>query len=310
MCESCGCSDNTKTKLINLQSGVAVAIESASDPDPMHEHVHEHAHSASDLRPEHHHHSHHDHDHGHAHSHSHHHHDEAANGHTHAHSHSHSHGATVRLETDVLAKNNRLAERNRGWFAGRNIFALNLMSAPGAGKTTLLERTIADLKDELAISVVEGDQETINDAERIRATGCRAVQINTGTGCHLDAVMLEKGLQQLDPPANSVVMIENVGNLVCPALFDLGERSRVVIASVTEGDDKPIKYPHMFRQAEVIILNKIDLLPYVPFSVDRCLAYAREVNPHIRVIQISALRGDGLDEWYDWLRKCASDNLH
>jgi hydrogenase nickel incorporation protein HypB len=310
MCESCGCSDNTKTKLINLQSGVAVAIESASDPEPMHEHVHEHALSARDLPPEHHHHSHHDHDHGHAHSHSHHHHDEAANGHTHAHSHSHSHGATVRLETDVLAKNNRLAERNRGWFAGRNIFALNLMSAPGAGKTTLLERTIADLKDELAISVVEGDQETINDAERIRATGCRAVQINTGTGCHLDAVMLEKGLQQLDPPANSVVLIENVGNLVCPALFDLGERSRIVIASVTEGDDKPVKYPHMFRQSEVMILNKIDLLPYVPFNVDRCVAYAREVNPHIRVIQISALRGDGLDEWYDWLRKCASDNLH
>jgi hydrogenase nickel incorporation protein HypB len=298
MCESCGCSDNTKTKLINLQSGAAVAIESASDPQNMHEHVHENAHSASDLPPEHHHHSHHDHDHGHGH----HHHDDAGNGHTHAHSHSHSHGATVRLETDVLAKNNRLAERNRGWFAGRNIFALNLMSAPGAGKTTLLERTIADLKDELVIAVIEGDQETINDAERIRATGCRVVQINTGTGCHLDAVMLEKGLQQLDPPANSIVLIENVGNLVCPALFDLGERSRVVIASVTEGDDKPIKYPHMFRQSEVMILNKIDLLPYVPFNVDRCLAYAREVNPQIRIIQVSALRGDGLEEWYDWVR--------
>ena len=211
--------------------------------------------------------------------------------------------ATVRLETDVLAKNNRLAERNRGWFAGRNILALNLMSAPGAGKTTLLERTISDLRDELAISVIEGDQETINDAERIRATGCRVVQINTGTGCHLDAVMLAKGLQQLDPPANSVVLIENVGNLVCPALFDLGERSKVVIASVTEGDDKPIKYPHMFRQSEVMILNKIDLLPYVPFSVDRCLDYARQVNPHIRVIQVSALRGDGLEEWYDWIRQ-------
>ena len=157
--------------------------------------------------------------------------------------------ATVRLETDVLAKNNRLAERNRGWFAGRNIFALNLMSAPGHGKTTLLERTINDLQDELAISVIEGDQETINDAERIRATGCHVVQINTGTGCHLDAVMLAKGLQELDPPANSIVMIENVGNLVCPALFDLGEQSKVVIASVTEGDDKPIKYPHMFRES-------------------------------------------------------------
>jgi hydrogenase nickel incorporation protein HypB len=181
-----------------------------------------------------------------------------------------------------------------------------LMSGPGAGKTTLLERTICDLRDELAISVIEGDQETVNDAERIRATGCRVVQINTSTGCHLDAVMLATGLQQLDPPANSTVLIENVGNLVCPALFDLGEQSRVVIASVTEGDDKPVKYPHMFRQSDVMILNKIDLLPYVPFDVDRCLNYARQVNPHIRVIQVSALRGDGLEEWYDWLRQRSS----
>jgi hydrogenase nickel incorporation protein HypB len=182
------------------------------------------------------------------------------------------------------------------------------MSGPGAGKTTLLERTIRDLGKELSLSVIEGDQETINDAERIRATGCHVVQINTGTGCHLDAVMLANGLQQLDPPANSVVLIENVGNLVCPALFDLGERSRVVIASVTEGDDKPIKYPHMFRRSEIMILNKIDLLPYVPFSVDRCLAYARQVNPHIRVIQVSALRGNGLEEWYDWIRQRAIAN--
>jgi hydrogenase nickel incorporation protein HypB len=286
MCETCGCSDNTKPKLINLQSGLTLAIGSANDSD--HEHVH--AHTQHDPRHEH---RHHDHDHAHSHDHG-----EAGHGHPH----SHSHSSTVRLETDVLAKNNRLAERNRGWFAGRNIFALNLMSAPGAGKTTLLECTIRDLGKELALSVIEGDQETINDAERIRATGCRVVQINTGTGCHLDAVMLANGLQQLDPPANSIVLIENVGNLVCPALFDLGERSRVVIASVTEGDDKPIKYPHMFRQSEVMILNKIDLLPYVPFSVDRCLAYARQVNPHIRVIQVSALRGDGLEEWYDWIR--------
>jgi hydrogenase nickel incorporation protein HypB len=287
MCETCGCSDNTKPKLINLQSGVTLAIGSANDPD------HEHGHSVHETRHEHHRH-HHDPHHSHDHSHS---HDETGNGH------SHSHAATIRLETDVLAKNNRLAERNRGWFAGRNIFALNLMSAPGAGKTTLLERTIRELGKELALSIIEGDQETINDAERIRATGCHVVQINTGTGCHLDAVMLAKGLQQLDPPANSIVLIENVGNLVCPALFDLGEGSRVVIASVTEGDDKPIKYPHMFRQSEAMILNKIDLLPYVPFSVDRCLAYARQVNPHIRVFQVSALRGDGLEEWYDWIRR-------
>jgi hydrogenase nickel incorporation protein HypB len=207
------------------------------------------------------------------------------------------------LETDVLAKNNRLAERNRGWFAGRNILALNLMSAPGAGKTTLLERTINDLRTELALSVIEGDQETINDAERIRATGCSVVQINTGTGCHLDAVMLAKGLQELAPPMNSIVMIENVGNLVCPALFDLGESAKVVITSVTEGDDKPLKYPHMFRESTVMILNKVDLLPYVPFSVARCLDFVRQVNPRLRVIPVSALRGDGLDEWYDWIRR-------
>jgi hydrogenase nickel incorporation protein HypB len=205
-------------------------------------------------------------------------------------------------ETDVLTKNNWLAHRNRNWLAARNIFALNLMSAPGSGKTTLLERTITDLGRELSLSVIEGDQETVNHAERIRATGCRVVQINTGTGCHLDAVMLAGGLEQLAPPSDSVVLIENVGNLVCPALFDLGERSRVVIASVTEGDDKPMKYPHMFRQSDVMILNKIDLLPYVPFNVERCIEYARQLNPRIRIIEVSALHGGGLEKWYDWIR--------
>lgn len=286
MCETCGCSDNSKPKLINLQSGLALEIGSADH----HEHRHEHVHPEHGGDHEHSHHHHHDQNH-HGHSHG-----DPGNGHA------HSHGSTVRLETEILVKNNRLAERNRGWFAGRDIFALNLMSAPGAGKTTLLERTINDLGRELSFSVIEGDQETIHDAERIRATGCRVVQINTGTGCHLDAVMVAKGLEQLKPPMNSVLLIENVGNLVCPALFDLGERSKVVIASVTEGDDKPIKYPHIFRASEVMILNKIDLLPYVPFSLDRCVEYARQVNPHIRVIPVSALHGDGLEEWYDWVR--------
>jgi hydrogenase nickel incorporation protein HypB len=287
MCETCGCSADSRPKLINLASGVTLALATAND----------HVHAVDEAHHEHHHHDdHHHHDHGHSHGHD---HGEGTSGH----SHSHSHGPTVRLETDVLVKNNRLAERNRGYFAGRNIFAMNLMSAPGAGKTTLLERTIRDLGRELTFSVIEGDQETVNDAERIRATGCPVVQINTGTGCHLDAVMLAKGLDQLAPAMDSVVLIENVGNLVCPALFDLGERSKVVIASVTEGDDKPIKYPHIFRQSEIMILNKIDLLPYVPFSVDRCLEFARQVNPHIRVIQLSALRGDGLEEWYDWIRE-------
>jgi len=209
----------------------------------------------------------------------------------------------VDLELDVLAKNDLLAARNRRWFEGRGILALNLMSSPGAGKTSLLERTIRDLSAELAMSVIEGDQETLLDAERIRATGCRVVQINTGSGCHLDADMLAQGLRSLDPPAQSVVFIENVGNLVCPALFDLGEASKVVIMSVTEGDDKPLKYPHMFRAADVLLLNKLDLLPYVNFDVERCIGYARQINPAIEVLTLSVTRGDDLDRWYDWLRR-------
>lgn len=206
------------------------------------------------------------------------------------------------MEQELLAKNRLLAERNRGWLAGRDVLALNLISSPGAGKTTLLERTIRDLADELPISVIEGDQATLHDAQRIQATGCRVVQINTGAGCHLEAAMTGRGFDQLDPPLHSVVMIENVGNLVCPALFDLGERAKVVIMSVTDGEDKPVKYPHAFRASQVMILNKIDLLPYLQFDMDRCLAFARLVNPHLQVLPVSASRGDGLAPWYDWLR--------
>ena len=247
-------------------------------------------------------------DHGNDHPHSH------GHDHDHGHDHPHDDGAAadpvrhvpdtrlVELEYDVLAKNDLLAARNRVWFEDRGILALNLMSSPGAGKTSLLERTIRDLSPELMLSVIEGDQETLLDAERIRATGCRVVQINTGSGCHLDADMLARGLRSLDPPSQSVVFIENVGNLVCPALFDLGERSKVVIMSVTEGDDKPLKYPHMFRAADVLLLNKLDLLPYVNFDVERCIGYARQINPGIEVLTVSATRGDDLDRWYDWLR--------
>jgi hydrogenase nickel incorporation protein HypB len=238
----------------------------------------------------------HSHDHEH-HDHGHHHHD-----HDHDHHHQHDHGAVVTLEQQILAKNNLAAERNRGWFAGRGILALNLMSSPGAGKTTLLERTIRDLGSALAIGVIEGDQATETDAARIRAAGCSAVQINTGTGCHLDADMLRRGLAALKPPRESVVMIENVGNLVCPALFDLGERAKVVMLSVTEGDDKPLKYPHMFRAAEVVIITKSDLLPYVDFSIDRCLGNVRAVNRSIRSFVLSATTGEGVGAWYDWLR--------
>jgi hydrogenase nickel incorporation protein HypB len=231
----------------------------------------------------------------------HHHHD-----HDHHHHHDHDHppqaGKVLSLNEAVLAKNNRFAERNRGWFAGRNILALNLVSSPGAGKTTLLEQTIRELRSEMTFVVIEGDQETTRDAERIEATGCRVLQINTGTGCHLDAEMVARALKQLDPPLHSVVLIENVGNLVCPALFDLGEQAKVVIASVTEGDDKPLKYPHMFRASSLMLLNKVDLLPYVPFDVERCLGHARRVNSHLEVLPVSTLRGDGLAAWFAWLR--------
>jgi hydrogenase nickel incorporation protein HypB len=209
----------------------------------------------------------------------------------------------VLLEQQVLAKNDQLALANRHWLAEREILAVNLMSSPGSGKTTLLERTIRDLDGDLPVSVIEGDQETQFDARRIQATGCRAVQINTGAGCHLDADMVARGLRLLEPPSASVVVIENVGNLVCPALFDLGEAAKVVITSVTEGADKPLKYPHMFRAADLVLLNKIDLLPYVDFDVDRFTTDARSLNPSVAVLSLSATNGDGVPEWLDWLRK-------
>lgn len=214
----------------------------------------------------------------------------------------HSTDTVVELEARIIARNDTLAAKNRAWFAGREILALNLVSSPGAGKTTLLERTIRDLRGELKLYVVEGDQATANDGERIRAAGAPAVQVNTGTGCHLEADMVARGLAELKPALGSVVMIENVGNLVCPAMFDLGERAKVVILSVTEGEDKPLKYPHMFRAAAIMILNKIDLLPHVDFDVVRAVTNAREVNPDIRVFQVSARTGDGLEDWYGWLR--------
>jgi hydrogenase nickel incorporation protein HypB len=251
---------------------------------------------------------HHDHDHDlrdHPHGHP---HDHDQNGHAHRPTRPFVDGrrvATIRLEHEILEKNRRKAGDNRGWFTQRAILALNLVSSPGAGKTTLLERTLRDVGNELPCSVIEGDQETARDAERIRATGTRAVQINTGTGCHLDADMVRRGLTQLDPQPGSIVLIENVGNLVCPALFDLGEHHKVLIFSITEGEDKPLKYPHMFRAADVLILNKIDLLPYVQFDLERCLSYAQQVNPHLRTFQVSATRGDGLPEWYGWLREQA-----
>jgi hydrogenase nickel incorporation protein HypB len=209
----------------------------------------------------------------------------------------------VELEARVFAKNDTLAARNRAWFAGREILALNLVSSPGGGKTTLLERTIRDLGKELPLFVLEGDQATANDGARIRAAGAPVVQINTGTGCHLEADMVARGLMELKPRTGAVVLIENVGNLVCPAMFDLGERAKVIMLSVTEGEDKPLKYPHMFRAAEIMVLSKIDLLPYVDFDVERTVANACEVNPDIAVLRLSARSGEGLDAWYGWLRR-------
>jgi hydrogenase nickel incorporation protein HypB len=216
----------------------------------------------------------------------------------------HDHGTTVLLEQNVLAHNDQHAERNRKWLTDRNITAVNLMSSPGSGKTTLLERTIREL-DGPPVSVVEGDQETAFDADRIRATGRPVVQLNTGSGCHLDADMLAGALRTLDPPAGSVVFVENVGNLVCPALFDLGERARVVVMSVTEGADKPLKYPHMFRTADAVLLNKTDLLPYLDFDTTAFLRDLARVRPDPTVLPVSARTGEGMPAWYAWLRELA-----
>ena len=214
-------------------------------------------------------------------------------------------GRTIEIQQKVLAKNDELAEQNRNWLRERGILAVNLMSSPGAGKTTLLERTTRGLAGRVSISVIEGDQETALDARRILAAGSPVVQINTGVGCHLDAEMVGRGLRGLDPPSGSVVLIENVGNLVCPALFDLGEEARVVLAAVTEGADKPLKYPHMFRQADLVLLNKTDLLPYVEFDLRRYMSDLRRAAPDALLLQLSATTGDGIQAWYDWLRRRA-----
>jgi hydrogenase nickel incorporation protein HypB len=287
MCGHCGCGDKTGATILNLQTGKQVEMGGHSHShDHQHEHSHEHDHVHADGTRHHHAHDDGHHDHGQSHGHE-----------------ARSTNDVVALETRILAKNEALAAKNRAWFAGREILALNLVSSPGSGKTTLLERTIRDLKSELKLYVIEGDQATANDGERIRAAGAPAVQVNTGAGCHLEADMVARGLAELKPPPGSVVMIENVGNLVCPAMFDLGERAKVVILSVTEGEDKPLKYPHMFRAAEVMILNKTDLLPHVDFDVTRVIANAHEVNPDITVLQVSARSGEGLADWYGWLRR-------
>lgn len=267
MCTVCGCGE---------------------DASHGHSHPHEHSHEA---------HHHHTHDHG-----------------DHDHTHDYSQGAAgvhvagfsqarlISIEQDILSKNNRHADANRRWLNERGILALNLVSSPGAGKTTLLTKTIAALANSVSVAVIEGDQQTSHDADRIRATGAAAIQINTGKGCHLDGHMVAHALGDLKSADGSILFIENVGNLVCPAAFDLGEAAKVVILSVTEGADKPLKYPDMFHAASLMILNKTDLLPYVEFDVERCCDYARRINPGIKILQLSATTGEGMTAWLNWLQ--------
>jgi hydrogenase nickel incorporation protein HypB len=215
----------------------------------------------------------------------------------------------ISLEQSLLAKNDALAAVNRQAFLARGILALNLVSSPGSGKTTLLEQTILRLRGRVPVVVIEGDQQTSQDADRIRAAGAPAVQINTGKGCHLDAHMVGHALESLAPVEGAVLMIENVGNLVCPAAFDLGEAHKVVILSVTEGEDKPLKYPDMFAAADLMLLNKVDLLPHLRFDVERCLTFARRVNPKIQILRVSAETGEGMDAWLTWIEAGRTEAL-
>ncbi|AWJ87243.1 hydrogenase accessory protein HypB (plasmid) [Azospirillum sp. TSH58] len=295
MCTVCGCAEG-ETK---IEAGHA------------HGHHHQHGHD----------HHHHDHEH---HSHEHVGPDGKVYRHTHGddHDHGHDHGTIdlgrgpagtevpglsqtrlVAIEQDILAKNDSFAAVNRQLFAAKGVFVLNLMSSPGSGKTTLLTRTLTDLKGRFPMAVIEGDQQTSFDADRIRATGTPAIQVNTGKGCHLDAQMVTQAVGRLPVETGSVLFIENVGNLVCPAGFDLGEAHKVVVLSVTEGEDKPLKYPAMFAGADLLLVNKVDLLPHLTFDVARMIAYARQLKPDLRVIEVSATGGQGLEDWYGWIEE-------
>lgn len=275
MCDTCGCG----------QEGNTVKISRPGETDHHHDHDHEHSHG----------HGHHDHSHEHVHEHGHHHHDHEPR------------QKLLRLEEDILGQNKLVASHNSGYFEAKGILALNLMSSPGSGKTTLLERSIAMLEGRRSVAVIEGDQQTLNDAERIDQTGAPVVQVNTGMGCHLDAEMIRKSVKKLEPEDGCVLFIENVGNLVCPSLFELGERSRIVIISVTEGEDKPRKYPTMFQRADICIINKTDLLPYVDFDVEKVRSQALSVNPNLVLMELSAKTGEGMEAWIDWIMSQESE---
>lgn len=274
MCDTCGCNQDVNSVTIRTPDEVNIQSE----------------YSSADLS-----HSHSDHLHSHSHNHDH-------PNHNHPHTHDSS-GRIIEVETDILQKNNLLAERNRGYFEAKHITALNLVSSPGSGKTLLLERTIRELDKDLRFAVIEGDQQTMNDANRINAVGAPVVQVNTGNGCHLDSEMINNAIKKLEPKENSILMIENVGNLVCPSLFDLGESARVVIISVTEGEDKPVKYPTMFQSSNICIINKIDLLPYVEFDIQKTKDYALKVNHHLSFFEVSVKTGQGMEDWYKWLKE-------
>ena len=216
----------------------------------------------------------------------------------------HHHPELIQVEKNLLAKNNQFANTNRDFFLKQHITALNLMSSPGSGKTTLLAKTFADLNNKISMAVIVGDQQTNLDSEKLQAAGAHAIQINTGQICHLDAHMVGHAIEDLGLTDPNILFIENIGNLVCPALFDLGETYKVVLLSVTEGDNKPLKYPEMFHHADLIVLTKIDLLPYVDFNIDNCIEYAKRLNPSVKMISLSATSGLGLDQWYQWLTHC------
>ncbi len=268
MCGTCGCGSE--------ENGVSIQSPRSLKNKQIENHVHEH---------------HHHHENGHSHDHS------------HTHDHSHHHKTIIEVEQDILLQNDIMAARNRGYFEAKHIFAINLVSSPGSGKTSILEKTLSDLKNEISFSVIEGDQQTLNDANRIDAIHIPVIQINTGKGCHLESDMIYDAVKKLEIKDNSILMIENVGNLVCPSMFDLGESKRAVIISTTEGEDKPIKYPDMFHSSDICIINKIDLLPYLDFDMDKLKSYATQVNPKLEFFEISATTGEGMDVWYEWLRK-------
>jgi len=265
MCTVCGCGAGE----VKIEGG----------PERRHDHAHDHHH--------------HDHDHSRDHHY--------GKGPAHAHAPGLSQARMIEIETDILAKNNEYAAANRAELARRGVLALNLVSSPGSGKTTLLVRTIEMMREEMPVAVIEGDQQTANDAERIRATGAPAIQVNTGKGCHLDGHMVGHALEGLEI-RDGVLFIENVGNLVCPAGFDLGEAHKVVILSVTEGEDKPLKYPDMFHASDLMLLTKTDLLPHLDFDVERCMENARRINPKIRILRVSARTGEGMEDWLAWIR--------